>query len=47
LYDEDKLVDDWACFPEMIVATDAFQHARDEWNGILNLPMEFSTEKGG
>ena len=46
LYDEHDLVDDWTCYPEMIVATEAYQHARDEWNGVLNLPVQFSTAKG-
>ena len=31
---------------EMIVATEAYQHARDEWNGVLNLPVQFEIVKG-
>jgi homopolymeric O-antigen transport system ATP-binding protein len=41
LYDEHDLVDDWCCSPEMIVATENYQHAQDEWNGVLNLPVQF------
>jgi lipopolysaccharide transport system ATP-binding protein len=26
--------------PELIVATEGFQHPRDEWNGILNVPCK-------
>ena len=46
LYDDHDLVDDWSCLPEMIVATEAYQHARDEWNGVLNLPVQFEIVKG-
>jgi lipopolysaccharide transport system ATP-binding protein len=31
-------IDLWDAFPDMIVATENYQHARDEWNGFLNLP---------
>ncbi len=41
LYDEGKLLDWWDCLPEMSVATENYQHHRDEWNGILNLPATF------
>jgi hypothetical protein len=34
------MFDLWDCLPEMIVATPNFQHARDEWSGVLNVPSE-------
>ena len=42
LWGEDDLLDVWDCGPEMVVATPNFQHARDEWSGVLNLPCEIS-----
>jgi lipopolysaccharide transport system ATP-binding protein len=48
LYDDLKEVDAWECAPEMIVATEVHQHSADNWNGILNIPSEFSIlAKGG
>jgi len=41
LYDEGDLVDWWECTPELSVATELYQHPRDEWNGILNIPVHF------
>jgi hypothetical protein len=32
----------WDAVPEMIVATESFQHPSDEWCGTLNLPSRFS-----
>jgi lipopolysaccharide transport system ATP-binding protein len=40
LYDADELVDSWDCMPEMIVATEPLGHPRDEWAGLLNVPMK-------
>ena len=45
LYDEGELVDWWDCVPDMIVATEVYQHPSDEWNGVLNLPIRFEVEK--
>jgi hypothetical protein len=43
LYDEGiEEVDAWDCLPEMIVATEVHQHPHDQWNGVLNIPSEFS-----
>jgi lipopolysaccharide transport system ATP-binding protein len=42
LYDEGNLVDYWDCLPEMIVATESYQHSSDEWNGVLNVPCKFA-----
>jgi lipopolysaccharide transport system ATP-binding protein len=41
LYDDGEVLDAWDCLPEMIIATEIHQHARDEWNGILNMPARF------
>ena len=46
LYDENGLVDDWECVPEMLVATTPVTHSRDEWAGLLNIPEEFSVVSG-
>jgi lipopolysaccharide transport system ATP-binding protein len=40
LWQDDDLFDLWDCLPEMIVATPNFQHPRDEWSGVLNVPSE-------
>jgi len=42
LWDNDEMLDLWDCVPEMSIATEIHQHYMDEWNGILNLPSEFS-----
>jgi lipopolysaccharide transport system ATP-binding protein len=44
MWDEHGLVDLWDCLPEMIIATDVHQHPKDEWNGVLNVPCEFSIQ---
>ena len=42
LYHDDELIDAWDCLPEMIVATEPLGHPRDEWAGVMNIPVEFS-----
>jgi hypothetical protein len=42
LYDEGKQLDAWECLPEMIVATEIHQHQDDRWNGVLNMPSQFT-----
>jgi lipopolysaccharide transport system ATP-binding protein len=42
LWVDHKLLDSWDSLPEMIIAAPNQQHARDEWNGIVNLPSKFS-----
>jgi homopolymeric O-antigen transport system ATP-binding protein len=37
-----EMLDVWDCVPEMTIATEVHQHYADEWNGLLNLPCEFS-----
>jgi lipopolysaccharide transport system ATP-binding protein len=44
-WDEDEMLDLWDCVPEMNIATDVHQHPHDNWNGILNLPSQFSVEQ--
>ncbi len=41
LYEDGELLDAWDCLPEMNIATPDYQHAKDEWSGILNVPSEF------
>lgn len=41
LYSEGRLLDEWHCLPELIVATEPLAHPRDEWSGILNIPCDF------
>ena len=42
LWDNGEMVDLWDAVPDMTIATEIQQHYMDEWNGILNLPSEFS-----
>ena len=42
LWEDGELLDMWDCLPELNIATPVFQHAKDSWNGILNIPSEFS-----
>jgi ABC-type polysaccharide/polyol phosphate transport system ATPase subunit len=44
LFDQDRQVDVWECYPEMIIATESHQHLRDEWNGVLNVPCAFGIQ---
>ena len=46
LWDDGNLVELWDCIPEMIIATQVHQHARDEWNGVLNIPCHFIIHEG-
>jgi len=45
LFEEHEELDMWDAVPEMIVATESFQHPSDEWCGTLNLPAKFSIVK--
>jgi len=45
LWDDDGQVDLWNCSPEMIIATENYQHALDEWNGVLNVPCSFEVNQ--
>jgi hypothetical protein len=46
LYERGEPVDIWDCVPEMMVATQNFQHPRDQWSGILNIPVSFEIDGG-
>jgi hypothetical protein len=41
-WDRDKLIDLGDLAPEFHVVTPSFQHSRDEWTGLLNLPSVFT-----
>jgi lipopolysaccharide transport system ATP-binding protein len=47
LYDDDGLLDDWECVPELVVATKPMAHSKDEWAGFLNIPCSFSVSPAG
>ncbi len=46
LWEDGELLDNWDCLPELNIATPIYQHAKDSWNGILNIPSEFSIHHG-
>jgi len=41
-FDREELIDSGDVAPEFHVVTPSFQHPRDEWSGLLNLPSEFT-----
>jgi len=41
-WDREALIDMGDLAPEFHVVTQSFQHPRDEWSGLLNLPSEFT-----
>ncbi len=41
-WDREELIDMGDLTPEFHVVTTSFQHPRDEWSGLLNLPSEFT-----
>jgi lipopolysaccharide transport system ATP-binding protein len=44
-WDEDELIDMGDMVPELQVLTPTLQHPRDEWCGIMNLPVEFRIDQ--
>lgn len=47
LWDDAGNVDLWEALPELIVAAPNYQHSKDEWNGVLNVPSSLTiTTKG-
>jgi lipopolysaccharide transport system ATP-binding protein len=40
LWQDGTCFDAWDCVPQMIVAIPNFQHPRDEWSGVLNIPSQ-------
>lgn len=45
LYDGEELIDAWECLPQMVVATEPLAHPRDEWAGLINLPITFGQDQ--
>jgi len=41
-FERDELIDMGDLTPELHVVTPSFQHPRDEWSGLLNLPSKFT-----
>jgi hypothetical protein len=41
-WDREELIDMGDLVPEFHVVAQSFQHQRDEWSGLLNLPSEFT-----
>jgi len=46
LWDNAEKLDLWDSLPEMNITTEIYQHYRDEWNGILNMPSKFEDLNG-
>jgi lipopolysaccharide transport system ATP-binding protein len=42
LFELNDMLDLWNGVPEMIVATESYQHPSDEWCGVLNIPSKLS-----
>ncbi|MBI4569983.1 MAG: ABC transporter ATP-binding protein [Planctomycetes bacterium] len=42
LYDENRMLDQWTCVPDLLVTTPPMTHPRDEWSGVLNTPCSLS-----
>jgi ABC-type polysaccharide/polyol phosphate transport system ATPase subunit len=47
IWEDGEMLDLWDCLPEMNIATEVLQDARDEWNGVLNLPFDFAVRDSG
>ncbi len=45
LYEQVEPIDVWDCLPEMMVATENFQHPQDQWAGVLNMPVGFEVHQ--
>jgi hypothetical protein len=41
LFELNEMLGLWNGVPEMVVATESYQHPSDEWCGVLNIPAEF------
>jgi len=44
-WDDHKLIDMGDMVPELQVLTPTLQHPRDEWSGVMNLPVEFRIDQ--
>jgi lipopolysaccharide transport system ATP-binding protein len=47
IWSDGQMLELWDAVPELIVATENFQHHRDEWSGYLNLPCSFKIRRDG
>jgi hypothetical protein len=45
LFDDNGLIDHWFSAPEMIVVTEPLGHPSDRWQGVLNLPCNFTVNQ--
>jgi lipopolysaccharide transport system ATP-binding protein len=45
LWGDGQNIDTWEAVPDLLIATQNYQHQRDEWIGYLNLPSFFSWKK--
>jgi lipopolysaccharide transport system ATP-binding protein len=42
VWEHEVQVELWDAVPDLIIAAPNYQHWRDEWNGVLNIPSSFS-----
>src|ERR1700687_2033585 len=45
LWGDGQSIDLWDAVPDLLIATENYQHRRDEWSGFLNVPSSFSWKK--
>ena len=45
IWENSCCLDQWTCVPDMIVGTKPVTHPDEQWQGVLNTPWEFQTEK--
>ena len=44
LYDSEGLIDEFTCVPDLVAATESYQHPLDRWCGVLNVPCDFTVD---
>ena len=45
LWSDGQNIDLWDAVPDLLIATENYQHRRDEWSGYLNVPSSFSWKR--
>lgn len=45
IWDDEELIDMCDLGPDLIVNMESYQHPRDEWSGVLNIPSKFSIQE--
>jgi lipopolysaccharide transport system ATP-binding protein len=45
IWEDGRCCDRWACIPEMIVGTKPMTHPNEGWQGLLNIPGEFTVDR--